>query len=692
MPPSSSRGFRAPRWSRERGERRNGRAQPSSRRSAATSDASRRPATIAPPGFEGGPSTSSTPTSVAPPPALAAAAWRRNFTWVWAANFLTAIGMMAFLPLFPMHLRELGMADGPALNLWSGALVAGAPLTAALMGPVWGALGDRIGRKPMMLRANVAITFFTACMWFARTPTQLFALRLLQGCFSGFIAPAMTLVSLQAPADRQGRIAGLLHTSVLAGNIVGPALGGEVGDLFSYRAAFLFCAALSLVALVLVHFGVLEPAAARRTATGSPGRSATLRHALAEARSFLAPGPLRTMVGGVFAVRVGGALPEPVLALFVGTLAGASADHAGRVSGIVFTAVALATLVVAPVWGRLGDERGHVRLLVVCAVAAALALLPQACVGHVAQLFALRFATGVFLAGVLPSAYGQAARLSSEERRGAANGFMFAAIGLANAIGPLLGGAISAWFGLRAVFVAGALVVLTGAGWIALRRRAFHPSRAPASVLLAAGALTAGLALGGCVARAPVEAPWHELLAGPGPELPAGCEVVASGGTGPIEFGDGRLVLGQGEPLTAVRFTQPLAHEEYELELVAARLVGNDFFAALTFPVGDDALTLVLGGWGGALCGLSCIDGEDAARNATRSFRRFERGRDCKVRVRVSGGHVVVTIDGEPLVDLDRRDYRLGLRTEVVGCAPLGIASWQTRGAIRSLRWRPLGQ
>ncbi|MBL8841057.1 MAG: MFS transporter [Planctomycetes bacterium] len=419
--------------------------------------------------------------------------WQRNFRVVWAANFVTAIGMTTFLPLFPLHLREIGVVDGRAIAIWSGALVAAAPLTAAFMGPLWGALGDRIGRKPMLLRANVAITLFVGAMGFATTPWLLLLLRLLQGVFSGFIAPAMTLVSVSAPPQQQGRIAGTLHTSVLAGNIVGPALGGFIGDHWGHRLTFFLCAALSIVAAIAIAAGVTEVAAPRAVARadggGEPaggdargrGLGAAWRDLLRDAREFVAAGPLRTMVLGVLAVRGGAVLVDPVLALFLGTLRGGHDERLGTTTGLAFGATAAATLLVTPLWGRLGDERGHGRLLGRCGALAALCLLPQAFVGHVAQLGALRFASGIFLAGVLPSAFGLAASLSSIERRGAANGFMFSAIGLANALGPMLGGLCAsgldrAGFGVRPLFVASAALVFAGAWWLRSRATKLAPA------------------------------------------------------------------------------------------------------------------------------------------------------------------------------------------------------------------------
>ena len=149
--------------------------------------------------------------------------WKRNLLFVWWNNFVTAIGMMAFLPLFPFFVQRAGVEDPAAVRTWSGVLMAAAPLAAAFLGPFWGALGDRIGRKWMLLRANAGIVVFVGAMSFADSPWQILALRLGQGVFSGFVAPSLTLVSVSAPAERQGRVTSVLHTAVLAGGGRGTA-------------------------------------------------------------------------------------------------------------------------------------------------------------------------------------------------------------------------------------------------------------------------------------------------------------------------------------------------------------------------------------------------------------------------------------------------------------------------------------
>lgn len=179
-------------------------------------------------------------------------------------------------------------------------------------------------------------------------------------------------------------------------------------------------------------------------------------------------------------------------------------------------------------------------------------------------------------------------------------------------------------------------------------------------------------------------APWQPLLPGELAEAPFG-------GGGEVLIEDGTLTLGMGSPLTGVTWSAPVPSGDYELAFTATKVFGNDFFVGLTFPVDDSHLTLVLGGWGGALCGLSCLDGEDASTNETKFFEAFDDGRDYEVRVEVVGRVVRAWIDDQLVVDVDATEREIGLRTEVELSAPLGLATFLTKTCYRNLRWRPLG-
>ena len=141
--------------------------------------------------------------------------------------------------------------------------------------------------------------------------------------------------------------------------------------------------------------------------------------------------------------------------------------------------------------------------------------------------------------------------------------------------------------------------------------------------------------------------------------------------------------------ISGIRWTGDFPKTNYEVTLYARRVEGI-FFCGLTFPVKESHLTLVLGGWGGSLSGLSCIDGADAAHNSTQTNFYFGKGWWWAVRLRVTDEKVEAWIEDEKFVDFTIGDSHLSLRSEVESSAPFGITTYKTTGAIRDIKLRLL--
>ena len=162
------------------------------------------------------------------------------------------------------------------------------------------------------------------------------------------------------------------------------------------------------------------------------------------------------------------------------------------------------------------------------------------------------------------------------------------------------------------------------------------------------------------------------------------------GGEGEVVVEGGAIKIGMGADLSGITWGGEVPRQNYEISLDAQRADGNDFFCGLTFPVGEDPCSFIVGGWGGGVVGLSSIDGEDAAHNATTSFKEFKTGRWYAIRVRVSPERIVCFIDDEQVVDQPLADKKLSIRDEVSPSKPLGIATYATTALVKNIRWRPL--
>jgi hypothetical protein len=152
---------------------------------------------------------------------------------------------------------------------------------------------------------------------------------------------------------------------------------------------------------------------------------------------------------------------------------------------------------------------------------------------------------------------------------------------------------------------------------------------------------------------------------------------------------DGKITLEAGQ-MTGITWTNDLPRMNYEISLEAMRVEGSDFFCGLTFPVGKAPCSLIVGGWGGGVVGLSSLDGQDAANNETTRYMNFQTGRWYLIRLRVTDTKIEAWIDADKVVDIGTADRTISIRLEVEESKPLGIATWSTAAALRDLKLRRL--
>lgn len=170
-----------------------------------------------------------------------------------------------------------------------------------------------------------------------------------------------------------------------------------------------------------------------------------------------------------------------------------------------------------------------------------------------------------------------------------------------------------------------------------------------------------------------------------------GWKVTDFAGHGEVLVKDGTIVLETGQ-MTGITWTNAaeLPTMNYEIALDAMRVEGSDFFCGLTFPVGKDPCSLIVGGWGGGVVGLSSIDSQDAANNETTKYISFKSGRWYAIRLRVTPGKIETWIDEDKVIDVSTEGHTLSIRLEVEESKPLGIASWSTTAALRNIKVRKL--
>lgn len=164
-----------------------------------------------------------------------------------------------------------------------------------------------------------------------------------------------------------------------------------------------------------------------------------------------------------------------------------------------------------------------------------------------------------------------------------------------------------------------------------------------------------------------------------------GWAITQFGPQGPVEVSNGKIILNYGDGCTGINWIKEFPKVNYEVNLEARKTSGNDFFCGMTFPVNDDFCSLIVGGWGGPVVGLSCIDGVDASENETKILKRFDKNVWYKIKLKVTDQKITAWIDGEKLVDFIHIDRELYVRPEVELSKPFGICSWITTAELRNI-------
>jgi hypothetical protein len=165
-----------------------------------------------------------------------------------------------------------------------------------------------------------------------------------------------------------------------------------------------------------------------------------------------------------------------------------------------------------------------------------------------------------------------------------------------------------------------------------------------------------------------------------------GWEITNFGPQGPVYVSGESVILGMGDGCTGITYKKDFPLTGYKVTLDAKRVNGTDFFCGMTFPVGKEPCTLIIGGWGGGTVGLSSINGNDASENETTRLMNFENDRWYKIGLSVTGNKIEAWIDDSIVVDFKKDNKKLSIRPEVELSKPFGIASWRTTAELRNIR------
>src|SRR5262245_60211234 len=401
------------------------------------------------------------------PPVLLS--WERT-AWIAAATqFVTMIGFGLSMPFIPLYVQALGIHDRAEVALWSGVLAGSAALSLAFMAPIWGALSDRYGRKPMLVRSMIGGAVVIAAMGFVGDVWQLFGLRLIQGSVTGSQAAAAALVAGVVPASQAGFALGLIATAMQVGNTVGPAVGGLTVDALGFRGSFLVGGATLLIGGLMAVFWIDEPANVRARSRQMSSGTSILERTLGAFRWPTFRNLLILQGGTQFAFSAAVSL----LPIYLQDMQRPDWLSPELASGLAITATAVTAALSMPFLSRWTDRRGPRGLLIASLGGSALVLVVQALVPTDGLFLALRGVLGISLAGVTATLSVLTKLQAPSGREGTAFGAASSAQGLGWGIGPMLGSVLVAVGGIPLLYVMCGLV-MAALVWPAVNAR-FRP-------------------------------------------------------------------------------------------------------------------------------------------------------------------------------------------------------------------------
>ena len=389
--------------------------------------------------------------------------WQKNLATIFAAELLAIMAFTFVDPLMPLYIQQVGGFITKQAAFWSGVAAGGLGVALFSASPLWGLVADRIGRKPMVLRAMFGGALIVTLMGFAPNIYFLIGLRWCQGLVTGTMAASSALATAMTPRNRISFAIGLITVAVFGGSSLGPLLGGVVADYLGYRATFYVSGGLLLLGGLIILLGVRE-----KFERPARGEGVSLRNMLRLAGSK----EMLPLLIALCLLGIGPAMVSPLISLLVKELN--PEGQAATAAGLTFSLMGVAAAISSVVSGRLGERISLRKIMIISCLGTGLFYLPPMWAGSVGQLLTFLALTGLLRGGLTTSSNSLVGLLAVQSQQGVAYGLSQSASSLGSGLGPLIGGSLAQLLGLKPIFAVTAGLHVLVAVFIALLSRSYQ--------------------------------------------------------------------------------------------------------------------------------------------------------------------------------------------------------------------------
>ncbi|MGT2746050.1 multidrug efflux MFS transporter [Streptococcus penaeicida] len=380
----------------------------------------------------------------------------------WLGTFFTGASFSLVMPFMPLFVENLGVAKDQ-VEWYAGLAVAISALASAVFAPIWGRLADRYGRKPMMVRAALMMTFTMGGLAFIPNVHWLIILRLLNGVFAGYVPNSTAMIASQVPRDKTGYALGTLGTGVTAGMLIGPLIGGILAEIFGIRMVFLLVGLILMICTVMTVFFVKEDFQPITKAQVVPTRLVLKR---VKSRKIMVSLFVTSMIIQISAQSV-----APILTLYIRHLG--QTENLMFVSGLIVSAMGVSSLLSSSTLGKLGDKIGNHRMLLMALFYSFIMYFFTALATTSLQLGLLRFAYGFGVGALMPSINSLLTRITPREGISRIFSFNQMFMNIGQVIGPFIGSNVAILLGYRSVFFVTSAIVLVNLVWCFINFRKY---------------------------------------------------------------------------------------------------------------------------------------------------------------------------------------------------------------------------
>ena len=358
--------------------------------------------------------------------------WKRNLFISWIGCFFTGASFSLVMPFIPLYIEQLG-APKNQVELFAGLAISVTAFASAIVAPIWGDLADRKGRRLMMIRAAVGMTFTMGSLAFVPNVYWLLIMRFMTGILSGYIPNATALIASQAPREKSGWALGTLATGAVAGNLIGPSMGGALAQAFGMENVFIITGIVLAITTILTIFFVKEDFV--------PIQKTDL---LSVKEIFSRISNVQVLIGLFITsliLQVGVTSISPILTLYIRQLSGNS-ENILFVSGLIVSIAGVSAIISSPTLG----------ILLFGLILSFICFIPMGFVKTPFQLGALRFILGFSTGALMPSINTLISKITPPEGVSRIYSYNQMFTNFGQVLGPMVGSTVAHGMGYRAVF------------------------------------------------------------------------------------------------------------------------------------------------------------------------------------------------------------------------------------------------